>query len=355
MAGMYPENEEVTIFGEKVQWPGVDKSGKFTNGSFSDPHEPPSFIPAGTINLILDNLSALITKLGGKPDNSSVTQLAEVFTSAIKANTGIVRDAAGRAKVAAPAAADDIARKAEVDAEVQARTQGDNAISGQLSSHAGNKSNPHSVTKVQVGLGNVDNTADKDKSVKYAASARHSDTSNLLQAYTTDDYAGGNHFIKAIRESGWNMRLYGCYFNGAKQSDCIKVNYANSAGKAATADSAKNADTVGGYSAGNGVNMLVPVVAFNVGENAGYIKLGNGLIVQWGIANGKEVNNGVSIYGRTTDIILPLSYSSKNSYAIACGFSAGGTVLWDEIKIRNKTASSFSLSEYVHSFITIGR
>ena len=81
----------------------------------------------------------------------------------------------------------------------------------------------------------------------------------------------------------------------------------------------------------------------------------NGLIVQWGIANGKEVNNGVSIYGRTTDITLPLSYSSKNSYAIACGFSAGGTVLWDEIKIRNKTASGFSLSEYVHSFITIGR
>ena len=283
MAGMYPKNEEVTIFGEKVQWPGVDKNGKFTNGSFSDPHEPPSFIPANTINLILDNLSGLITKLGGKPDNSSVEQLAGIFTSEVKANTGIVRDAAGRAKVAAPVEADDIARKAEVDEEIQARTQGDSTISGQLSSHAGNKSNPHGVSKEQLGLGNVDNTADKDKSVKYAASARHSDTSNLLQAYTTDDYAGGNHFIKAIRESGWNMRLYGCYFNGAKQADCVKVNYANSAGKAATADSAKNADAVGGYRAGNGVNMLVPVVAFNVGENAGYIKLGNGLIVQWGI------------------------------------------------------------------------
>ena len=301
MAGMYPENEEVTIFGEKVQWQGVDKSGKFTNGSFSDPHEPPSFIPAGTINLILDNLSALITKLGGKPDNSSVEQLAGIFTSEVKANTGIVRDAAGCAKVAAPVAADDIARKAEVDEEIQARTQGDNVIYGQLSSHAGNKSNPHGVSKEQLGLGNVDNTADKDKSVKYAASARHSDTSNLLQAYTTDDYAGGNHFIKAIRESGWNMRLYGCYFNGAKQSDCVKVNYANSAGKAATADSAKNADTVGGYKAGNGVNMLVPVVAFNVGENAGYIKLGNGLIVQWGYSD-----------TNVPEAIFPIKFSNAN-------------------------------------------
>ena len=317
MEGMYTENEEITIFGEKVQWPGVDKSGKFTNGSFSDPHEPPSFIPANTINLILDNLSGLITKLGGKPDNSSVTQLAEVFTSAIKANTGIVRDAAGCAKVAAPVEADDIARKAEVDeekqarshsitsliqsfqqsinAESQARAQGDKTVSNQLSSHAGNKSNPHGVTAAQIGLGNVDNTRDNLKTVKYAATAGSAKAN------------GGN------------------------------------------------ADTVGGYRAGNGVNMLVPVVAFNVGENAGYIKLGNGLIVQWGIASGKEVNNGVSIYGRTTDITLPLSYSSKNSYAITCGFSAGGTVLWDEIKIRNKTASSFSLSEYVHSFITIGR
>ena len=59
------------------------------------------------------------------------------------------------------------------------------------------------------------------------------------------------------------------------------VKYAETAGSA-KADGG-NADTVGKYRAGNGVNMLVPVVAFNVGENAGYIKLGNGLIVQWGI------------------------------------------------------------------------
>lgn len=37
-----------------------------------------------------------------------------------------------------------------------------------LISHLANKSNPHSVTKSQVGLGNVDNTADKDKPVSTA-------------------------------------------------------------------------------------------------------------------------------------------------------------------------------------------
>lgn len=119
MAGMYPENQELSIFGEKVQWPGLDKNGKFTNGSFTDPLEKPSFIPAETLNLILDNLGGLITKLGGTPNNTSTTQLAELFVSAATANKGIMRDAAGRAQVAAPQAAADIARKADVDAAVR--------------------------------------------------------------------------------------------------------------------------------------------------------------------------------------------------------------------------------------------
>lgn len=146
MAGMYPDNQELNIFGEKVQWPGVDSSGKFSNGSFKNPLEKPSFIPAETINLILDNLSELITKLGGTPDNTSIDQLAKLFTVAATANAGIMRDASGRAKVAAPEADDDIARKAEVDrgkedtlksaksytdqqtqAEAQERAQGDSA------------------------------------------------------------------------------------------------------------------------------------------------------------------------------------------------------------------------------------
>ena len=146
MAGMYPDNQELNIFGEKVQWPGVDSSGKFSNGSFQNPLEKPSFIPAETINLILDNLSELIKKLGGTPDNTSIDQLAKLFTVAATANTGIMRDASGRAKVAAPKADDDIARKAEVDrgkedtlksaksyadqqtqAEAQERAQGDSA------------------------------------------------------------------------------------------------------------------------------------------------------------------------------------------------------------------------------------
>lgn len=238
MAGMYPDNKEITVFGKTVKFPGVNAEGKFTNGDFSNPDVPPSFLDANTVNLIIDNLNALIAHLGGNANNTDADQLKKLFSITAEANKAIKRDAAGRAKVAAPVEADDIARKAEVDAETQARTQGDSAISGQLSSHTGNRSNPHGVTASQIGLGNVDNTQDSQKSVKYAAKAG-------------------------------------------------------------------NADSVCGFSAGTDAGMLVPVVASDFGKNSGYIKLGNGLIVQWG-CSGHDV----------PEAIFPIPFSNAN-YNIA--------------------------------------
>ena len=48
---------------------------------------------------------------------------------------------------------------------------GGSASEGDLSAHTGNTSNPHSVTKTQVGLGNVDDTSDADKPVSTATQA----------------------------------------------------------------------------------------------------------------------------------------------------------------------------------------
>jgi hypothetical protein len=75
MSGMYPSNQTIEIFGEDIQWPGVGENGKFTNGSFTDPMVKPSFIPAETINLILDNLGNLISYLGLDPNNFDPEQL----------------------------------------------------------------------------------------------------------------------------------------------------------------------------------------------------------------------------------------------------------------------------------------
>ena len=66
-------------------------------------------------------------------------------------------------------------------------------------SHTGNKSNPHSVTKAQVGLSNVDNTSDLDKPVSTAMQSALNAKANSADVYTkleinndyTDNYGLG--------------------------------------------------------------------------------------------------------------------------------------------------------------------
>lgn len=52
--------------------------------------------------------------------------------------------------------------------EAATRAQADITVNAKVDSHIGNKSNPHAVTKAQVGLGNVNNTSDADKPVSTA-------------------------------------------------------------------------------------------------------------------------------------------------------------------------------------------
>jgi hypothetical protein len=80
---MYPDDQSIELFGEAVPWPGVGEDGKFTNGSFSDPEVKPSFIPAETLNLVLDNLSELLTSLGKAPNNADPSQLKAAVAAAL--------------------------------------------------------------------------------------------------------------------------------------------------------------------------------------------------------------------------------------------------------------------------------
>lgn len=91
----------------------------------------------------------------------------------------------------------------------------------------------HTHTKNQVGLGNVDNTADKDKSVKYATSAGYANSALKLQTYkqgsTTETY-GTQYMLYAQWEDSSNLRL-------KIDNYTTKVNYADNAGNAASASS----------------------------------------------------------------------------------------------------------------------
>ena len=54
------------------------------------------------------------------------------------------------------------------------------ATKAALNEHVNKKDNPHGVTKTQVGLGNVDNTADKDKNVATAVKATQDANGNVI-------------------------------------------------------------------------------------------------------------------------------------------------------------------------------
>ena len=64
-----------------------------------------------------------------------------------------------------------------------------NDIDSTLNSHIANQSNPHSVTKAQIGLDKVDNTADVDKIVKEAGKATNDGAgNNIVDTYASKQY-----------------------------------------------------------------------------------------------------------------------------------------------------------------------
>lgn len=62
---------------------------------------------------------------------------------------------------------------------------GNSNVQDVVNQHVENNDNPHGVTKQHVGLGNVDNTSDKDKPLSIAAITALQDISLILEAHTT--------------------------------------------------------------------------------------------------------------------------------------------------------------------------
>jgi len=87
MGKMYPNEQVIEVFGEQVKWPGLGPDGKFTNGSFTDPSVKPSFIPAGTLNLLIDNMEQVIEEAGLAPNNIEPDQLVKAFQALEKSAT----------------------------------------------------------------------------------------------------------------------------------------------------------------------------------------------------------------------------------------------------------------------------
>ena len=72
---VYPKNETLP---DGSVYPGVDASGKFTDGDASKGIKA-SHLPAGTVNLLLDNLADFITASGLTPTNTGTDQLRKAL------------------------------------------------------------------------------------------------------------------------------------------------------------------------------------------------------------------------------------------------------------------------------------
>lgn len=80
-----------------------------------------------------------------------------------------------------------------------------------LASHTSHTENPHAVTKAQVGLGNADNTADKDKPVSTAQ--REAIDASLLEAkaYTDVHTENGDIHVSTADKNLWNQTTESLY------------------------------------------------------------------------------------------------------------------------------------------------
>jgi len=115
----------------------------------------------------LDSLSEVVSAFQSADSslNGAITSLASSASSGLAAETS--------AREAADSALDSRLDTAESDINAieSAATTLDGRVTtaeGSLSSHTSATNNPHSVTKAQVGLGNVDNTSDANKPVSSA-------------------------------------------------------------------------------------------------------------------------------------------------------------------------------------------
>lgn len=115
--------------------------------------------------------------------------------------------------------------------------QAASALQSGLSSHTGNKDNPHAVTKEQIGLGQVDNTSDADKPISKAAQKALDQLSDDLEQVAGMTLLGGGagggeledtaleagSFVNA--GAGWNTVRFREAFEGVPQVLCQAENF----------------------------------------------------------------------------------------------------------------------------------
>lgn len=182
-----------------------------------------------------------------------------------------------------------------------------------LTSHTGNTSNPHGVTKVQVGLGNVDNTSDVNKPISSA-------TQTALSAKF--DKTGGD-VDGNINFTGTGRRITGDFSNGTVAS---RVMFQTSTvnGNTVVSTLPNGSSTISGFRAYGSDNLLNGISAdFIASIAAGDVRLisnayGSGAYLPMAFYTGGSERMRIDTSG---NVLV------TNAAGIGYGVGAGGTVV----------------------------
>ena len=159
-----------------------------------------------------------------------------------------------------------------------------------LISHLANTNNPHSVTKSQVGLGNVDDTSDADKPISTATKTALDGKAPKTHASSSLDYGIGD------REVYGHLRL----FNGINSTADTR------SGFAATPNAVKTAyeKAVEGVNAAEKAQETADSKLDKGFISNGYTGIDEVTARLNGIEEGAEVNKVTSVQGRTGDVTV---------------------------------------------------
>lgn len=138
----------------------------------------------------------------GSKDGTPILLIQEINVSELLANANEYTntkiselvDGAPEAMDTLKELADAIAQNSDIMSALQSAI-GNKANEAELSGHISDTSNPHNVTKEQLGLENVDNTSDIDKPISTAIQEALDDKAPTKHSSTTNAYGVGNGLI----------------------------------------------------------------------------------------------------------------------------------------------------------------
>ncbi|MCM3632923.1 hypothetical protein [Paenibacillus camelliae] len=174
---------------------GAATDDKIGNRTISDSTPPTS--NTGKLTGLLSGLANMIKSITGGSTwrtapgmtIAAIKTILDAATNAATANTLIKRDANGRAKVAAPSATDDIARKAEVDAAIST-----------AAADATSKAN--AAQSAAISAAASDATSKANAAQAAAISAAASDATSKVNAHASDTIK----HITASERTNWNAK-----------------------------------------------------------------------------------------------------------------------------------------------------